>query len=188
MKLISGLGNPTRKYRMTRHNVGFMVIDRLAEDLSVRLRKSIRLSSFMGEGSAEGEKVVLQKPLTFMNLSGRAVGAAARKKGLDAGDILVVCDDVNLELGRMRMRRSGSSGGHNGLKSIIEGLATDRFQRLRIGIGKDTSGERDLSGYVLDKFDKRELTLLEGILEAASEAVMVYLTEGIESAMTKYNN
>jgi len=188
MKLISGLGNPTRKYRNTRHNVGFLAIDRIAADLSIKLKKNTRFSSFLGEGVSDGENVILQKPLTFVNLSGEAVSSAARMEGLGPGDILVICDDVNLDLGRIRIRPAGSAGGHNGLKSVIERLGSDQFHRLRIGVGPNRASEGGLSEYVLDKFSKDETDCLDKVLDAASSAIALYLKEGIDSAMNKYNS
>lgn len=188
MKLISGLGNPTRKYRLTRHNMGFLAIDRIARDLSIRLKRYDSLSSLIGERVVEGERVILQKPLTFMNLSGKAVGAVFNEEGLAAEELMVVCDDINLALGRMRVRRFGSSGGHNGLRSIIEALSTEDFNRLRIGIGAQDAGSRDLSEYVLEEFSEAESRRIDKIIDGASSAIRLYIAEGTESAMNAYNN
>jgi len=185
VKLISGLGNPARKYRLTRHNVGFLAVDRIAGDLSIVLRKNRKSGSLIGEGSYKSEKVLLQKPLTFMNLSGKALRAVAEAKRIDPNRIMIICDDVSLDLGKIRIRRSGSSGGHNGLKSAIEYLGTSYFPRIRIGIGREGA---DLTDYVLGKFDKEELDRIDEILDVVSKAVRAYLAEGIESAMNKYNN
>lgn len=187
MKLISGLGNPTRKYRLTRHNIGFLAIDRIAKNLSIRLKKSSSFSSLIGEGNFRGEKIILLKPLTFMNLSGEVIRTIARKRRISTEEIMVICDDVNLDLGKIRIRKSGTSGGHNGLKSIIKNLDTERFPRLRIGIGKG-SQHKALLEYVLRKFSRRELILVDKILDVVSEAIKVYLAEGIETAMSRFNN
>jgi PTH1 family peptidyl-tRNA hydrolase len=187
VKLITGLGNPTRKYRMTRHNVGFLALDRIANDLSVCFRKSLMFGSFTGEGRVGGQRVYLLKPLKFMNLSGRVLGPYARKKGIKPDELIVICDDVNLDLGRIRIRKSGSSGGHNGLKSIIEALGTEEFARLRIGIGGTKAGA-NLSDYVLDEFRREELILMDKVLGAVSEAARSALTDGIENVMSKYNS
>jgi len=187
VKLISGLGNPTRKYRMTRHNIGFLAIDKIAEALSVKFKKN-SFSSLTGKGSFGSEKIILLKPLTFMNLSGEAIAPFARKKRIKPEEIIVICDDINLDLGEIRIRKSGGSGGHNGLKSIIEKLGTNQFQRMRIGIGSEETGDRDLSNYVLEEFGKREFGLIDKVLDAASEAIKTYLAEGIDIAMTRFNN
>lgn len=123
-----------------------------------------------------------------MNLSGGPVEAVVGKKKVYPEDVMVICDDVNLDLGKVRIRRSGSSGGHNGLKSIVESLGTDRFQRFRIGIGGGATTNRDLTAYVLEEFTDEELNRLDKVLGTASEAIKVYLSEGIETAMNKYNN
>jgi len=187
VKLISGLGNPTKKYRMTRHNVGFLAIDRIAKDLSIKLKKSFS-SSLIGKGSFESEKIILLKPLTFMNLSGEAIARLAKKKRIKPEEVIVICDDINLGLGKIRIRKSGGSGGHNGLKSIIEKLGTNQFQRMRIGIGSQGAGGRDLSDYVLEEFGKREFGLIDKVLDVVSEAIKTYLAEGIDMAMTRFNN
>ena len=185
MKLIIGLGNPTRKYKFTRHNIGFLAIDRIAKDFSIKLQEA-RFSSLIGEKNVSGEKIVLMKPLTFMNLSGEAVRAAKGKTKAKFEDIIVICDDVNLDLGRLRIRKSGSSGGHNGLKSIIEHLGTNEFARLRIGIN---TGKKicDLSEYVLEEFGEKELKVVDKILDVVSDAVKVYIGKGAETTMTNFN-
>jgi len=168
--------------------MGFLAIDRIARDLSIRLKRHEDLSSLIGERVVEGERVILQKPLTFMNLSGKAVGAVLNEEGLAAEELMVVCDDVNLALGRMRVRRFGSSGGHNGLRSIIEALSTEDFNRLRIGIGAEGAGSGDLSEYVLEEFSEAESRRIDKIMDGVSSAIRLYIAEGAESVMNKYNN
>jgi len=187
VKLIVGLGNPTKKYKLTRHNVGFLVIDRIAEELSINLRKT-SFSSLIGRTNFDGEELLVAKPLTFMNLSGGAVRSISSYKRIDPEDILVVCDDINLGLGRIRIRKSGGSGGHNGLASIIENLDTQEFPRLRIGIGTQNIEDKDLSEYVLEKFSKKELGSIDKILDVATQAVKVFVNESAESAMNKFND
>ena len=187
MKLISGLGNPGRRYRYTRHNVGFLAVDRIAKDLSIRLRKSRTLGSLIGEGNYKDDRIILQEPLTFMNLSGRALKAVAEARGIDTDRIVVVCDDVNLSFGKIRVRKSGSSGGHNGLKSAIEHLQTDLFPRIRIGVGREGIAGSDLTDYVLGKFERDELERIDEILSMVCEAVRTYLSDGIETAMNQFN-
>lgn len=191
MRLITGLGNPGRRYRNTRHNVGFLAIDKIAKDLSIRLRPAsrslMRRSSILGQGEFNGEKIILLEPQTYMNLSGTDIGPLADEKRIAPEDIIVICDDINLELGRIRIRKSGGSGGHNGLKSIIENLGTENFPRLRIGIYTEGFTDKNLTKYVLDEFNKEERILLDKILGVVSEAVKVYLADGIEAAMNKFN-
>jgi peptidyl-tRNA hydrolase, PTH1 family len=183
-RLIVGLGNPGKEYQETRHNVGFRVIDLLAERHGIELRKH-RHQSVYGEGRIAETAVLLAKPLTYMNLSGAAVAALARYHGITPGDVLVVCDDVNLPLGRLRLRTKGSAGGHNGLKSIIGSLGTDEFPRLRIGVGAPAG--QPMVEHVLGRFNRREAEIIATVLPAAADAVELSLREGIEAAMNRYN-
>lgn len=185
MKLISGLGNPGKVYVNTRHNLGFEIIDRLARiwGISVRTR---RLKSKIGAGYIEGEQVILAKPLTYMNLSGQAIKKLVDYYRLNLEDILIVCDDVNLKPGQIRIRPGGSHGGHHGLLSIIENLETQDFARLRIGVGRD-EGRSELSEYVLSAPDKSQQPLLEEALELALEAIGIWVKEGIVECMNRYN-
>ncbi|MDD5449675.1 MAG: aminoacyl-tRNA hydrolase [Candidatus Omnitrophica bacterium] len=171
MKLICGLGNPGLKYRDTRHNIGYLVIDSFA-----KINKPIKSS----------DQVVLLKPRQFMNNSGVVIKQAVKKLNVPLKDILVVCDDVNLELGIIRFRAGGSAGGHNGLKSIIETLGTDGFNRLRIGIGA-AAGNKALRDYVLSVFERDEKQLLREAVDKAALAIKVWAGEGIEAAMNKFN-
>ena len=185
MKLIIGLGNPTPEYRFTRHNAGFLAIDRIAKDFSIKLKKSL-FSSLIGENDISGEKIILMKPLTFMNLSGEAVSLVINKKKINLEDIVIICDDTNLDLGRLRIRKFGTSGGHNGLASVIEHIGTNEFARLRIGINTQKK-IKDLSEYVLEEFSERELKVIDKVLGAVSDATRVYLEKGIDIAMTNFN-
>jgi peptidyl-tRNA hydrolase, PTH1 family len=182
-KLIVGLGNPGGEYNGTRHNVGFVTIDVLAKRLHIQV-KSRRGKAIIGEGEIAGQPVILAKPYTFMNLSGQAVADLARRYRLSPADIIVVCDDVNLPLGKLRIRASGSAGGHNGLKSIIQSLNSNEFPRVRIGIG---SPRGEMIDHVLSKFHRNEQPAIEdGVLRAA-DAVEISLAEGIDRAMNSFN-
>lgn len=183
MKLIVGLGNPGREYHSTRHNVGFDTIDRLAGDFRIHVR-SRRSHSLLGEGVIGGEKVVLAKPLTFMNLSGQAVGDMARYYHVAHQDIIVICDDVNLPLGKLRIRPKGSAGGHNGLKSVIQSLGADDFVRVRIGIG---SPRNEMISHVLSRFAKAEQDTIRYAIARAADAVKEIVVEGTEQAMNRFN-
>lgn len=184
MKLIVGLGNKGEKYKDTPHNLGFMVVERLSQLYKTPFKKKLP-TAFLAEFRLNREKIILAKPLTFMNLSGRAVSEIMKRKRISVKDILVVCDDFNLTFGKLRIRPYGSAGGHHGLRSIIENLETENFCRLRIGIGKPDI--TDISDYVLRRFDKRELETVASMLERAVEAILVFVREGIEKAMNKFN-
>jgi peptidyl-tRNA hydrolase, PTH1 family len=185
VKLVAGLGNPGARYRGTRHNVGFAALDRLAQRLCVAVDRE-KFHALAAECQRGQEKILLLKPLTFMNLSGDSVARAARNR-LDAPeDLLVIYDDVDLPLGKIRLRPHGSAGGHNGMKSIIERLGTQDFPRLRIGIGKDP-GAAELTGHVLGKFRPDERPVVDDAIDRAAEAVMVWLDEGITTAMNRFN-
>ena len=181
IKIVFGLGNPGRLYQKTRHNVGFMVVSRLARKMGLKFDKK-----FCSSRVAEGEGVVLAKPYTYVNLSGKAAKALLQRFSLSPEELLVVCDDVALPLGRIRIRRKGSDGGHNGLRSIIKELGTENFPRLRVGIGRE--GIKDLVGYVLGEFEREEMEILEKVLDVAVDAVECIIKEGIEEAMNKYNS
>lgn len=183
--MIVGLGNPGPQYRNTRHNLGFEVIERLAGRLDVR--KSVeKHQGVLAEANHEGGKLLLVKPLTFMNRSGDCVAAAARNRIFDPQDVLVIADDVNLPLGRLRIRAGGSAGGHNGLKSIIERLGTQDFHRLRIGIGSNTTAQ-DLADHVLSRFRPEEREAVEGMVARAVDAALLWASAGVERAMSEFN-
>jgi len=186
VKLVVGLGNPGPEYRNSRHNLGFMALDALAKDLLLEFRldkesRSMRTTTFFNK-----EDVILCKPLTYMNLSGESVLKLKTINKLTARDILVVCDDISLELGRLRIRAKGSSGGHKGLNSIIKVLGSNEFSRLRIGVSLPKK-KQDVSDYVLTDFSPSEKKTIRQALDTAKEAVVCWLKEGIETAMNKYN-
>jgi PTH1 family peptidyl-tRNA hydrolase len=185
MKLIAGLGNPGSRYEGTRHNVGFEIVDRLAR------RQGVVLESAPGEAllarlRSLGAGALVVKPLTFMNLSGHAVAELVRYYRVALPDLLVVTDDVNLPLGRLRARPRGSHGGHNGLKSVAEQLGSEDFARLRIGVGRGDD-RRDLADHVLARFEAGERDAIENALERAVDAVEAFVVGGIEEVMNVYN-
>ncbi len=184
IRLIAGLGNPGLEYEQTRHNVGFEVVDLLAKKLKVRLNKE-KFSAAFGQAEFEDKKLILLKPLVFMNNSGQAVAAAANFYRLTAGAILVIADDMALEPGMIRLRAAGSAGGHNGLADIIEKLGTDQFSRLRIGIG--SRNQADGRDYVLSRPSETERNLIDKAVAQAADAVIVWITEGVEAAMNRFN-
>jgi peptidyl-tRNA hydrolase, PTH1 family len=183
-QLIVGLGNPGAKYERTRHNVGFDLVDRLAQRWQVSMTDQKKFQGIAGEGWAGRQKIRLLKPQTFMNLSGQSVRALLDWYKLNPTEVLVLYDDLDLPLGKMRMRLSGSAGGHNGMKSLIGHLGTSEFPRLRIGIGK--SNDETIS-HVLGKFMPAEATVVSEVLDLAADAVEWSLREGVEKAMSKYN-
>lgn len=181
MKYIIGLGNPGRKYELTRHNVGFLVVDALQENT---IRQSEYFNNSVGYYLPEKDCLVL-KPLTYMNLSGKAVVELLRKKGRDKiENLIVVCDDLNLPFGKIRFRPRGSAGGQKGLRSIIQALGTDEFDRLRVGIG---DAGFDAVQYVLGNFSPEEKKDLPFILSESKNALLLWMSEGIEQAMNQYN-
>jgi PTH1 family peptidyl-tRNA hydrolase len=183
LSAVIALGNPGRAYRMTRHNLGYMVADRLAGSQGVRFRR--RYKSYYARLTLNDRPIVLAKPRTYMNDSGRAVTAVTYAFDVNVGDLIVVCDDINLSLGKMRFRSKGSSGGHRGLESIADALGTSDFARLRVGIGDP--GGRDPRDYVLDRFTDEELPAIEEAVGKAVEGLAVWITEGIEEAMNRFN-
>jgi PTH1 family peptidyl-tRNA hydrolase len=182
LKLVVGLGNPGRKYEGTRHNVGFDVVNLLARRHRLEW-ESAPTDALIAKWRAAS--VLLAKPLTFMNLSGHAIGELLRFYKIDLVDLFVVVDDANLELGRLRARPSGSAGGHNGLKSIIEALGTEEFARLRVGVGRGDA--RDLADHVLAKFDPDERTEVAEAADRAADAAELFVTEDIGPVMNRFN-
>lgn len=185
MALIVGLGNPGQEYEGTRHNVGFELIDNLSEKLTITLKPGNGLF-FLGEGHFKGQKVTLLKPTTFMNHSGKAVTKALALTGDTPENCLVCYDDIHLDTGRIKLKQSGSAGGHNGMKDIIDRLQTKDFPRLRIGVGNDFKRGRQ-SEYVLSPFSSSQRGLINETLEVASEAILTFLRGDIERAMNQYN-
>lgn len=183
MKIIMGLGNPGPDYRDTRHNLGFSVIDRLSRGHDIKVSQR-RGKSRLGEGRIERRRVVLAKPQTYMNNSGRAATSLLEIYKAKPEDLLVVCDDFHLDVGKIRVRRKGSSGGQKGLASIINALGTDEFARLRMGIGQ---ARRDPVEFVLSAFSKHEKEIVSEAVDEAAEACAVWVTGGIDACMNAYN-
>ena len=186
MKLVVGLGNPGAEYRNSRHNLGFIALDAIAKDFLLEFKLDQNSRSLRTARSLDKEDFILCKPLTYMNLSGESVLKLKTLHKLAARDILVICDDVRLELGRLRIRAKGSSGGHKGLNSIIKVLGSDEFSRLRVGVSSPKK-KQDLSDYVLTDFSSSEKKIIRSTLDKAKEAVLCWLKEGTETAMNKYN-
>ena len=183
--LIAGLGNPGSEYRETRHNVGFMVLDRLAQRLPKKNFEEIHgCSSHYLKGTYAGRALFLQKPETYMNLSGEAVAPLMRKEEIGTDGLLVIYDDMDLEVGKLRIRNRGSCGGHNGIRSIIETTGTENFARIRVGIGHRTGNGAD---YVLSPFEEAEKPVIDKVLDAAADAVILILRRGLSQAMNEYN-
>jgi PTH1 family peptidyl-tRNA hydrolase len=187
VKIVVGLGNPGKRYAQTPHNAGFLVVDRLAGLLGWRLRRSLRFPAQLGRGRRNDEPVWLLKPLTYMNDSGRAVGAALRYLRAAAGDLIVVLDDADLPLGRLRVRPAGSSGGHKGLASVMAQAGTDAFARIRVGIGRSGDGSRDLVGHVLSPFSAAEREVMAAVVDQCAQAVLCMLDFGAAKAMNQFN-
>lgn len=185
MKLIVGLGNPTAQYAGTRHNVGFDVIDKLAEQYIIGV-DTLKHKGAYGKGRIEGQSVILLKPMTFMNLSGESVVAVANYYKIEAQDIIVVYDDINLDVGRLRIREKGSAGGHNGIKNIIAHLGTDVFPRIRVGVGMKPK-KMDLADYVLSRFTEEERAMMEQGYEWACDATALMVMDNIAKAMNDFN-
>ncbi len=192
MKLIVGLGNPGAAYQRTRHNAGALAVEKLAKDNHSSFRLNRSFKSFLALLKCAEGQVAMALPQTYMNLSGEAVAALVRKKGVAPDDLLVVYDDIALPLGEMRLKASGSSGGHNGVASVIENLGTKDFARLRLGIAgapmrASAHRQGELSDYVLSKFAKEEEPIFKGMLEKACEAMEMWMRMGLERAMNRYN-
>lgn len=184
MKVIAGLGNPGLRYRNTRHNAGFKAVDRMAEKLNAEFARE-KYRAILADAEWKGERLLLMKPMTFMNLSGESIARAIRYNNVELCDLLVVVDDVNLGLGRLRLRLGGSAGGHNGLKSIIDRLGTDEFPRLRIGVGQSRGAV--LRDHVLSTFAPDEKPVAEKTAARAAEAALCFIEFGIKKAMNEFN-
>jgi PTH1 family peptidyl-tRNA hydrolase len=184
MKLVVGLGNPGSKYDGTRHNIGFELIDRIAAGGS-GAGFSRKFDGLIAESEIDFQRVLLLKPQTFMNLSGRSVGQALRFYKLDLAEVLVICDDLSLPLGKLRLRGGGSDGGQKGLRDITAALGSDAFARLRIGIGE--RGEVDAADFVLSRFRPTERATIDDALILASQAVAVWVKLGLAAAMNRFN-
>ncbi len=185
MKIVAGLGNPGAKYANTPHSVGFEVVDAIAARCGASWEEKRSFNCLMAKCDFGGVHVVLLKPQTFMNLSGDAVAPAVKYTNSSAADLLVVQDDIDLPLGRVRFRKGGSCGGHNGVRNIIERLGTQDFARLKLGVGKERG---NVIGHVLGKFDGESRKLMDTIVSDAAGMVEVFLSEGVDSAMNKFNS
>ena len=184
MKIVVGLGNPGEQYAKTRHNIGWLVVDRMADRAGWAGRGRTRDAAAVVQGRYRGLDLVLAKPLTYMNLSGTAVRKLLARERAPIGDILVVTDDFALPFGKMRFRESGSHGGHNGLASIIEEMGTEKFNRLRVGIGDPARGAVD---HVLGRFEPSEQSRLDELLDAAADAVEAWARDGVSKAANRFN-
>ena len=183
--LIVGLGNPGAEYRYNRHNIGFMLVDRVAERLGVKFSR-LESKALLTKGEHQGRRVVLAKPQTFMNLSGQSVGGLVRFYKVPHANLLVAYDDVDLPLGTLRIRSGGGSAGQKGMSSIIDRLGTEEFPRLRLGIGRPP-GRMEAADYVLQDFSSGEKELLRLTLDRAADAALVFVAEGLETAMNQFN-
>ncbi len=189
-QLIAGLGNPGKKYQQTRHNIGFEAIDALAKAWQIPLSENRRFKGIFGEGFIpKTGKIRLLKPTTYMNRSGQSLQSVVSWLKIPPESVLAIYDDMDLPVGKIRLRLSGSAGGHNGMKSAIAHLNTQDFPRLRIGIGKPTSdNEQDITGYVLGKFSPSQAQVMSQVLDTVVEAIEVGCEQGWEKAMSMYNN
>lgn len=185
MYLIAGLGNPTREYEKTRHNVGFETIDILADKAGTTVTEK-KHKALYGKGYIGGQKVILAKPQTYMNLSGESIREIADFYKIEPENIIILCDDINLSEGQLRIRLKGSAGGHNGLKNIISHLGTQEFPRIRIGVGEKPRG-MDLADYVLGRFPKEQQAVMEEAYRDAADAACKMIEEGADAAMNHYN-
>lgn len=185
--MLVGLGNPGAKYENTRHNCGFLAIDAFCERHGVSMKKS-KFWSFIGECKIKGKRILLVKPQTFMNNSGQAVKAAMNFYKIPPENIIIAFDDISLEPGKIRMRRKGSDGGHNGIKSIINHINSQDFPRIKIGVGAKPTPEWDLANWVLSGFDKKDLPAVKDSFEKAADAAECIFTQSIDVAMNKYNS
>ncbi len=184
--IVVGLGNPDRKYEGTRHNAGFMMLDYLAEKEDIRVNR-VKFKSTVGEGRIGGHRVLLMKPSTYMNNSGQAVIEAMNFYKIPAENVVVLLDDINLDVGKMRIRSKGSDGGQNGMKNIIYLSGSDKFPRIKIGIGNKPHPDYDLAAWVLSKFSAKELKALEEIAANTADAVELILDGKTSEAMNRYN-
>ncbi len=183
--IVVGLGNPGKKYDNTRHNVGFDTLDLLGARHGIKISR-LKFKALIGEGSIGGERVILVKPQTFMNLSGESVREIAEWYKVPLSDIIIIYDDIDLDTGKLRIRSKGSAGTHNGMRSVLYHIQSESFPRIRIGIGRPPEGW-DLAGYVLSRFGEDERKIVNTSIDLAAEAVSSIISGGIETAMSKYN-
>lgn len=188
MKIVVGLGNPGLKYEFTRHNIGFRIVDSLAQDIEIEFKKVKSYYSLISRGMINNHKVMLVKPQTFMNLSGRAVSKVVSYYKIPFKDLLIVYDDLNLELGQVRIRKKGSAGGHKGIESIMQYLNSEDIPRLRIGIANPlVNFNFDCVSYVLSNFNGDEKDKIKKVTQLSTEAIKTIIEDGFEKAMRKYN-
>jgi len=188
VKIVVGLGNPGVKYEFTRHNIGFMILDNLARNIKIEFKKVKSYYSLISRGMINNHKVILIKPQTFMNLSGRAVRKAVSYYKIPLQDLLIVYDDLNLELGQIRIRKKGSTGGHKGIESIMQYLNSEDIPRLRIGIGNPpVNFNSDCTSYVLSNFSYDEKDKIKEVMQLSTEAIKTVIEDGFEKAMRKFN-
>lgn len=185
--LLVGLGNPGNQYAATRHNMGFMALDRLADREGFRFNK-LRFRAWTGQWKVGDRQVLVMKPQTYMNLSGESVGEAARFYKVPADHVVVISDDVSLAAGRLRIRKSGSAGGHNGLKNIIQHLGTDGFPRIKVGVGMPEHPDHEMVNWVVGKPQGEEAKLLRATLDRAAEAALCLIEQGADTAMNRFNS
>ena len=186
MVIIAGLGNPTKEYEHTRHNVGFDTIDCIADQYGISINEK-KHRALVGKGMIEGQKVILLKPQTFMNLSGESIRAAVDFYKVDEKEeLIVIYDDISLPPGQLRIRKKGSTGGHNGIKNIIAHLGHDTFMRIKVGVGEKPAGY-DLADYVLGHFSKEDRAIMDDAFKEAAEAVKMMITDGPDAAMNAFN-
>lgn len=187
MKLIVGLGNPGKKYQATRHNSGFIVLDGIAKELNVKVEKE-KFEALIEKVLINGEQVILMKPLTFMNDSGKAVAAAKNFYDIEDSDILIIHDDMDMETGALRIRKEGSSGGQKGMQSIINALGTNKIARIKVGVGHSKLGDHDIvPDWVLSSVPKSEKEIYEKAVNNGIKAAIAWVNEDIEKVMSKYN-
>jgi len=187
MKVIAGLGNPGAQYVNTPHSIGFEVVDAIAREIGAEWKPSASFKGELAVGTFAGTRVVLLKPMTFMNLSGESVAPVVRYHNATPADLLVVSDDIDLPVGRIRIRAGGSAGGHNGLKNIIERVGTQEFTRLRIGVGRDTHDRSQVIGHVLGKFDPATRLVMDKVIPAAVKAAEAIVSTSPQAAMNAWN-
>jgi PTH1 family peptidyl-tRNA hydrolase len=185
LQLIVGLGNPGATYRLTRHNVGFMVADRLSHTHGISLDKR-KFKSIFGLGNVDGQRVIVAKTMTFMNKSGPSVRDLIHFFKMDVSDLLVIHDDIDLVFGKIKIKQKGGDGGHNGIRSLIEAFGSGEFTRTRIGIGRPAT-KQEVRGYVLDSFDAQQETVLDEIVTMAQDAVETLLVKGLSEAMNRFH-
>ena len=187
MKVIAGLGNPGAQYANTPHSIGFEVADAIAREIGAEWRASASFKGELATGMFAGQKVLLLKPMTYMNLSGDSVAPVVRYHNATPADLLVISDDIDLPVGRIRVRVGGSAGGHNGLKSIIERVGTPLFTRLRVGVGRDTHDRSEVIGHVLGKFDPESRAVMDKVVPAAVQAAAAIISTTPQAAMNTWN-